>query len=200
MPKITIQTNNFQNSDNETGQDFSGAEIDTLNNFYSSKIFKPFKGKIENRKVHKNVLNWANIKGLLFVSLLSSFGIASIVIAILQIYSSKNIGIGIYELYLYTKMFFFIIFMFIIFFKFADWYFSDLKISINENEIVLHEKGDDKKINFGNIRSYLKMNDLIGYSIYIYGDDKIFPEIEFSVQSLHLANSIEELLLNKIKD
>lgn len=198
MPKITIQTNNFQNSDNETGQDFSGAEIDTLNNFYSSKIFKPFKGKIENRKVHKNVLNWANIKGLLFVSLLSSFGIAIFALAILKIYS--DIKIGMYELYLYTKMFFFIIFVPIIFFKSVQWYFSDLKISINENEIVLHEKGDDKKINFGNIRSYLKMNDLIGYSIYIYGDDKIFPEIEFSVQSLHLANSIEELLLNKIKD
>ena len=173
-------------------------QIGVQNNFYSL-IFKPLKKEIKNQKVHKNVLNWANIKHWFFVSLISSFGIASIVIAIL-IYSSKNIEIGIYELYLYTKMFFFIISMFIIFFLAKDWYFSGLQISINENEIVLHEKSGDKKINFSDIRSYLKMSDLIGYSIYIYHENKIFPYIEFSVQSVHMANAIEELLLNKIQD
>lgn len=167
---------------------------------YSSKIFKPYKGKIAYQKVHKNVLNWANIKHWLFFSLIISFGIASIVIAIL-IYSAKNIKIEIFELlYLYTKFFFLIISMSIILFLAKEWYFSGLKISINENEIVLHEKSGDKKINFSNIRSYLKMSDLIGYSIYVYHENKIFPYIEFSVQSVHNANTIEELLLNKIQD
>lgn len=186
-----IAKNNGNNALNNFGTQLS-------NTFYNSLIFKPLKKEIKHQKVYKNVLNWANVKHYFFVSLISSFGVAGIVTAILQIYSLKNIGI--YELFLYTKMFFFIISMFIIFFLTKEWYFSGLRISINESEIVLHEKSSDKKINYSNIRSYLKMSDLIGYSIYVYHDNEIFPKIEFSVQTVHLANTIEELLLNKINN
>ncbi|MDQ1267726.1 MAG: hypothetical protein QG567_1497 [Campylobacterota bacterium] len=186
-----IEKNNGNNALNNFGTQVS-------NTFYNSLIFKPLKKEIKHQKVYKNVLNWANVKHYFFVSLISSFGVAGIVTAILQISSLKNIGI--YELFLYTKMFFFIISMFIIFFLTKEWYFSGLHISINESEIVLHEKSSDKKINYSNIRSYLKMSDLIGYSIYVYHDNEIFPKIEFSVQTVHLANTIEELLLNKINN
>ncbi|MDD2653016.1 MAG: hypothetical protein PHX44_08205 [Sulfurimonas sp.] len=195
---MTIQTNNFQNSNNETAQNYEGAEIGTLNNFYSLKIIKPYKGKIENRKVHKNVLNWSNIAPLFFLSLIGSLSSASIIVAIPKIYFSKNFEI--YDLSLFTLIFSIIILIIIILTLTKRWYFSGLQISINENEIVLHEKSGDKKINFSNIRSYLKMSDLIGYSIYVYHENKIFPYIEFSVQSVHMANAIEELLLNKIQD
>lgn len=173
-------------------------QIGVQNNFYSLKIIKPYKGKIENRKVHKNVLNWSNIAPLFFLSLIGSLSSASIIVAIPKIYFSKNFEI--YDLSLFTLIFSIIILIIIILTLTKRWYFSGLEISINENEIVLHEKSGDKKINYSDIRSYLKMSDLIGYSIYIYHENKISPYIEFSVQSVHDANTIEELLLNKIQD
>ena len=44
------------------------------------------------------------------------------------------------------------------------------------------------------------VSSLIYYnSVYIYKVDKVFPEIEFNIESIHEVNAIEEFLRHQIK-
>jgi len=60
-------------------------------------------------------------------------------------------------------------------------------------------KYDDTILLYEDVRSVLKIKDLIGYSIFIYSVDEIFPVIEFNLETIHEANAMNDFIIQKIK-
>jgi hypothetical protein len=71
-------------------------------------------------------------------------------------------------------------------------------VILKDDKVILESK-KNIELKYENIRSYLIEKALHGYSIYIYQEDKIRPEIEFNIESIHDVTAIEEFLKYKIQ-
>ncbi|MGE4511376.1 MAG: hypothetical protein AB7D43_09780 [Sulfurimonadaceae bacterium] len=189
---IESQTNNFQNSHNEVAQNFKGAAIGYQNNFYSSIRVKPLQIKDTfQMSVYKNSINKIEVASLLFGALLLSLVyLFFILILDIEPFSSEPFK-SVFFLFLIISGFF-------ISLSFCSRYFSEMQLTINKDGFKLKKGKEDIALKYSEIRSLLKMKDLVGYSINIYKDNDIKPIISFNTECIHTANAIEELILYHI--
>lgn len=194
MNSIKHQTNNFQTSKNETAQDFQGSTIGVQNNFYSSIIFKPLKINDELKiRVFHNYINKIDLSRLIFSAFLSSFFV--VVFFIYYIGFEPNI----IEFLQSVVFVFFILSIFFCAILFFMRYFPALYLVIHQDSISLKQKNkEDITIKYEEIRSILKMKDLVGYSIYVYKKDELYSYISFNTECIHVANAVEQLIINKV--
>ena len=71
----------------------------------------------------------------------------------------------------------------------------------SQSELILNESSlflKDVEIPYDKIRSILKRKTLIGYSIDIYKEDKIFPVVELDFLTIHEGNAVYELIISEI--
>lgn len=74
-------------------------------------------------------------------------------------------------------------------------------LTIQKEEIILEQKGKNILIlKYNEMRSLLKMKDLIGYSINLYKIDEIYPCLSFNIENIHAANAIEQLITSSLKN
>lgn len=168
------QINNFQNSENNTAQNFNGANIVNQNNYYS--ISNP-KIKIELKEAKKiyffELLKNENIKNILFIASLPlllltievSFDIENLnIYKFLQILLTFYIVLGIC---LFTFNFFCMVYWsFKGFINKTNKYKNYILIKKEKIEII---KEDSVIINFEEIRKIeIEKNYMIGYNVLIY--------------------------------
>ena len=170
----------------------NGLQIGQQNNFYSLKIMNSLKIKEDLEiKVYKNVINKIEISNLLFGAFLMSL-IYLVFVWLFDIkpYSTEFIRTLIFLFLIISGIF--------IFLSFFSRYFSSMQLTLNEEAVKLKKGEKDIVLKYSEIRSILKMKDLVGYSINIYKIDEINPSISFNTESIHFANAINELIVNHI--
>lgn len=166
------------------------------NNFYSSVLFKPLKIEGElKRKVFHDYINKIEV-----VRLTSMTFIVSFFMTIFYVYFF-DFEPNIIE-FLQSVVFVFVIFsIFLLSIFFFARYFNAMDLILKDETITLtQKKKEDVVLKYDQIRSLLKMKDLVGYSINLYSTEEIEPCISFNTESIHIANAVEELIINKIKD
>jgi len=183
--KILIQQNKEKNSFVQTGK--KSRQIQTQNNFGSYNMIKPLCLNDKNNKfrIYENTLNKTDA-----IYLLISFSSAYFIAA--KIYFDSSFGINFYKGY-FVAVFLCIILLLIKKFVGKKNYFT-----LEDDKVILKFK-ENIELNYFDIRSYLTVKALYGYSIYIYEIDKILPEIEFNIESIHEVNAIEEFLSYKLQ-
>lgn len=75
-----------------------------------------------------------------------------------------------------------------------------IRIGTIDSKKIFREDKYYKKIEFKEIRSIYKKKNLFGYTFYLYHINKIFPYIRFNTESIHVANTINELIAYKIME
>jgi hypothetical protein len=193
---IQTQTNKFEHSSNTTAQDFKDATIEIQNNFYSSVIFKPMQiNKNIKLRVFHNFLNPIYLSHLYFALFLSSF------VAIALLNYLLGFQFNIKEYFLAVGFIFLLLSVFFLLLLFVMRYFPMMYLTIQKEEIILEQKGKNILIlKYNEMRSLLKMKDLIGYSINLYKIDEIYPCLSFNIENIHAANAIEQLITSSLKN
>lgn len=174
-------------------------QIGTQNNYTNFK-FKALKLNDQlDIKVHPTILNIFVFKELFLVIFFLS--LACIYLIVSPLFNSSflaQVHINYFQFFGYSiLLFFFINFVFLVFLYIGiliKWGISSKLLIITDSSIKLGQK----ELQFKDIRSMMKKKDLVGFSIYIYKVDEIYPTLEFNVESIHLANAIEEIILNKL--
>lgn len=192
------QINNFQNSKNNTGQNFNGANIVKQNNYYS--ISNP-KIKIELKEAKKiyffELLKNENIKNILFIAFLPLLLLAiviSIDIENLNIYKFIQILLTFYIILgicLFTFNFFYMLYWsFKGFINKTNKYKNYILIKKEKIEII---KEKSVIINFEEIRKIeIEKNYMIGYNVLIYSR-QLKATLTYNVFSRENAFLIKEL-------
>lgn len=191
---ISQQKNNFHNTKNEVAQDFTSAAIGTQNNFYSSLIFKPLKIKDELKiRVFHNYINKVDLARTLFGLFIGSFFASTFFIYYLDFKPN------IIEYIQVTLFIFVVLSLFITLLLFTMRYFPAMYLMLNEETVTQKIKGkEDVVLMYNEIRSLLKMKDLVGYSINIYPINELYPKISFNTECIHTANAVEQLVSDRI--
>ena len=192
------QINNFQNSENDTAQNFNGANIVNQNNYYS--ISNP-KIKIELKKAKKiyffELLKNENIKNILFIAFLP-LSLLTIVVSIdienLNIYKFLQILLTFYIILgisLFTFNFFYMLYWsFKGFINKTNKYKNYILIKKEKIEII---KEESVIINFKEIRKIeIEKNYIIGYNVLIYSR-QLKATLTYNVFSRENAFLIKEL-------
>lgn len=171
-------------------------QIGVQNNFYSSVIFKPMQiNKNIKLRVFHNFLNPIYLSHLCFALFLSSF------IAISLFNYLFEFQFSIKEYFLAVGFIFLLLSVFFLLLLFAMRYFPVIHLTIQKEEIILEQKGKNILIlKYSEMRSLLKMKDLIGYSINLYKIDEIYPYLSFNIENIHAANAIEQLIVSSLKN
>lgn len=166
------------------------------NNFYSSIIFKSLKINNELKIiVFHDYINKTDVTRLTSMTFIMSF-----FMTIFYVYFF-DFEPNIIE-FLQSVVFVFVIFsIFLLSIFFFTRYFNAMDLILKDETITLtQKKKEDVILKYTQIRSLLKMKDLVGYSINLYSTDKIEPCISFNTESIHTANAVEELIINKIRN
>ena len=184
----------IEDNHGQIAQNVSGDQIyKQINNFYSSIIFKSLQIKNELKiKVFHNFINKIDLSRLIFSAFLSSFFVVLFFIYYL------GFEPNIIEFLQSVVFVFFILSIFFTAILFFMRYFPALYLVIHKNKIELKQKNKEVTIKYDEIRSILKMKDLVGYSIYIYKKDELYPYISFNTECIHTANALEQLIINKV--
>lgn len=214
--------NDFKDNNIDTAFDLKGALIGKQYNIYQSyKTFKTinFHKKIKI-KVKKHFLDKQEITHAVF-SLF--FGILIIVMPFLIFYFELKLDViqfVLITLVLFAIFsFLFIFFVFIVsniftgylkfeksYNKFIFWNeqnkleirkikFKKFSITYEkEMYIVIEFKDYQKKVPINQIRGYMKNKSILGYAFYIYHINNLYPIIQFNIESIHVANTLEDLL------
>lgn len=211
------QVNNFQNSENETAQNFNGANIKNLNNYYP--IFNP-KIQIELKNPQKiyffKLLKNENIKKILFITFLPLSIFIVVAIQNLNIYKFLQILLASYIILGICLFIFNFLYMFYCSFKGlinkTNKYNNYILIDKEKIEIV--EGKETKIINFQDIgKIEIERNYIIGfgYDILIYNKqlkqtltyNVFFREDAFLIKELfeeYLLKIPNDKTLETIKD
>jgi len=186
----------IEDNHGQIAQNVSGDQIyKQINNFYSSIIFKSLQIKKDELKIRvfHNYINKIDLSRLIFSAFLSSFFVVGFFI--------YYIGFepNIIEFLQSVVFVFFILSIFFTAILFFMRYFPSLHLIIHQDSTGLEQKNkEDIIIKYDEIRSILKMKDLVGYSIYIYKKDELYPYISFNTECVHTANAVEQLIINKV--
>jgi len=181
-----------QNNDNNAGNTAFNNYGNQTQNIYSNTQFKSFNQQSINKiKCHQNLLTISNIKNWTFFIF---FGIS-----LLVFFSDINSEIEYHPFISFVIAVIFISIPFIILsfiFAFVIQFSKYKTLSITEFGF----KFDEKILLFEDIRSVLKIKDLIGYSIFIYSIDEIFPVIQFNLETVHESNAMNDFIIKSIEN
>lgn len=192
----TSQINDFRNSSFNDGAKGvnNNAKIGIQNNFYTNQTSKPLKLREKDKNiifdVYINIFD--NFKIFIFAI------IASIVILVSIIFGSDFSSIKQYVSAVISLSVISLALVFVIFFIIKHLPKYKRKLIFMDKSIHFKYKTGDKKIKYKEIRDVVKIKNLLSYSLYIYKIDNNYAYLEFDVDSLDDANSIEKLLINKI--
>lgn len=209
--KTINQINNFQNSENETGQNLNGATIEQqINIFNSYKTFKPLLNYKKEINIRKQITDNQNI---------FFYGLTSYVFIIASLYFFSKKFSSLFQLNIFSFNIFsellidwsILIAILIINFFILSIIVRPGKLRIEENKIIIEFYIEffninkkffykRKAIHYKYIRSILKQKTIAGYAIFICKIDELEPYIQFNVDSIHTALAIEELIINKISE
>ena len=101
------------------------------------------------------------------------------------------------------------IFIALIIFSLIDKYRKKMYLEVSNNTITIGQLDKKKSyienkyfktLAFKDIRSIYKRKSLFGYTFYIYEASQIDPFLCFNTESIHVANTIHELITYKIKE
>ncbi|MDN5069914.1 hypothetical protein O8C76_02580 [Aliarcobacter butzleri] len=192
------QNFDFRNSNNEFSEnskiiDNKGAHIQNQNNIFNSyTIFRPF--KLENSaetkiEIRKQFLDNQNIRFYAFFSLV-------FVMTIFYIFDFEILGFNL-DLESFIILLGYVSLLIFNFFTFSI-IFNKGELEIEENKILIKFRKNQKEIEYSQIRSILKQTTMVGHIIYIFKEDNIQPYLQFNVDSIHTALTIEQLIISKI--
>ena len=180
-------------------------QIKTQNNFNALYTFTPISIDALNGQklqVYKfNNTDIPDILGILFISFILGFS------WLLFLEFTTNFSIPFFDNIFRILIFSMMIFIFLLFLSLLGKYRPKLNLEIEENQINIGELDKNGQyiankfyntIFYQDIRSFYKEKSLIGYSFHIYKINQLMPSFRFNTESIHIANSVEELLLSKI--
>lgn len=196
---INNQNNNFQNSENNTAQNFQGANIGVQVNNYSKKTFKSLINYNKEIKIKKQYTTKQERKVIFRTLLVIAFVLPALVIY----FKSDDFIPDPFANYIYTYIFFFLLFCFLVspFYYIPSLISKRGKLKVDDDNLVFNfGKKDTQIIYFKDIRSYIKENTSIGFSFFIYPLDDIYPIVSFYVENIHEVDAIDTLLTNKINE
>jgi hypothetical protein len=164
-------------------------QIGNQNNFYNSTMFRPI--QMNNKtKIFCYTDGLFRLNNIFYFLIFVSVAILTIIGFFLM--ANSNMEPQGYILMLTLVLFLFITgYLIYVYFK-----RKKVELIINQTNISL----GNKKIEYNKIRSILKRKTLIHYSIDIYKIDSILPVAEIDFITIHEANSVNELIISKIKN
>ena len=180
------------------------SNIGVQNNFNGVYSIKPIELSESDNKIQVfgySYSDWDNILEYFFVSIIMSFCFLLFWSWYMDAYNIVNI----------TNIMKLTVIILIIFVGLSLWdkYRKRLHLEIRTHSIrigtidskkIFREDKYYKEIEFKEIRSIYKKKNLFGYTFYLYHINEIFPYIRFNTESIHVANTINELIAYKIME
>lgn len=192
--KTINQINDFQNSENKIGQNFSDVSIQNQYNIFNSYTkYRPIKW-VEEIKIKEQKSSHQDKKALKV-----GFIICAVILSLLVSSSFTDIFSNtIFSFFIFTIFFYFLFHIFLLVPYLVS---SNGTLKLSDNEIIFNfGKGKEEPIKFNEIRSLRKEKNFFGYSFYIYKDIELYPSVNFYTESIDVSLAIDELLSFKIKE
>jgi len=189
---------------NESVGKISGSSnIGIQNNFNGVYSIKPIELSKSDNKIQVFGYSYSDLDNIL------EYLIVSIVISFIFLLYLAYFYIDTYSIVNAANIMKMAVFLFVSFvvFSLVDKYREKLYLEIDTHSMkigrmdsknILREDKYYKKIEYKEIRSIYKKKNLFGYTFNLYHINHIFPYIRFNTESIHVANTINELITYKI--
>jgi len=172
--EIINQNNNFQNSENGTGQNFKDVKIENqTNNFFIENKFIAQKSNKKDQSL--KIRKLPNLHPI-FIIIHNLFSI------LLILFFSLTIFVNVQN----TKVFIIIVVLLFVYLLF--YYFKNFIIIVNESFIKIN----DRIFNFKDIRKIKFCRNLVGSYIGVYLKDSLYPDIKIYINNENQMDLIQE--------